>query len=410
MFSRAPGSQHTGMAKEFIESEESQSLRASARIARVFGIDIRVHISVVVIFALIVTSLAANLFPIWHPEWGATQSWSAAFAAGVLFFMSLLIHELAHSVVAQRCGIEIASITLFIFGGMAEMRGEPKSPRDEFLIAGAGPLASFVLAFLFGTLASVFIADPAALLEAEEMNLKNVSAAGTVCMWLSSINFLLGAFNLLPGFPMDGGRLFRAALWWRTGNLVKATQMAASVGAGFGWLFIGLGAVQIFSGNTVNGFWLVLIGWFIRRLAQASVASLMLEQALRGFDVRAIMRTRFEKVPGNLSVRQFVEDYLLRSSQQLWPVTGQQRDTGFITMENFNLPVTSLQDATGQLSEHMQPLQPDHYITPDISAKDAFSRLANQASPLPVVEDGRIIGIIHQADILRWFAFHQLSA
>ena len=384
---------------------------ASARLARVLGIDIRVHISVVVIFTLIVTSLASNLFPQWHPEWSATQNWAAAFVAGILFFVSLLIHEMAHSVVAQRCGIEISAITLFIFGGVAEMKGEPKAPRDEFLIAGAGPLASFVLAFAFGILFSLFVTDAQALLNAEEtLNLANVSATATICMWLSSINFMLAVFNLLPGFPMDGGRLFRAALWWRTGDLVQATQMAARVGSGFGWLFIGLGAMQVFGGNTINGFWLVLIGWFIRRLALASVASLLLDQALRGFDVRAVMRNRFEKVPTNTPIRSFIEDYLLRSTQQLWPVCRNDRDIGYITAQSFNLENTALEDAHDTVDQHMQQLDQAHSINPDISAKEAFERLANHPLPLPVVENGHVIGIIDHADILRWFSFHKIAS
>lgn len=383
---------------------------ASARLVRVLGIDIRLHISVLVIFALIVTSLASNIFPQWHPEWSTTQNWTAGFTAGILFFVSLVIHEMAHSVVAQRCGIEIKAITLFIFGGVAEMKGEPQSPKDEFLIAGAGPLASFVLAFAFGILFSLFVADPQALMNDQDtMNFANVSVTATIFMWLSSINFMLAVFNLLPGFPMDGGRLFRAILWWRTGDLVQATQLAARVGSGFGWVFIGLGAMQVFSGNTINGFWLVLIGWFIRRLALSSVASLMLDQALRGFDVRAIMRTRFDKVPAHTPIRGFIEDYLLRSTQQLWPVSSNDSDIGYVTAQSFNLENTALEDASGAVDQHMQQLDQAHSINPDISAKEAFERLANHPYPLPVVENGQIIGIIHHADILRWFSFHKIA-
>ena len=392
-------------------SKEPQALAGAVRLARVLGIDIRLHITVVVIFALIVTSLAANIFPQWHPEWSNAQNWTAGFTAAILFFVSLLIHEMAHSVVARRCGIEITAITLFIFGGVAEMKGEPNSPKDEFLIAGAGPLASFFLAFAFGILFSLFVADPQALLSDDDsMNFANVSATATVFMWLSSINFMLAVFNLLPGFPMDGGRLFRAALWWRTGDLMQATQLAARVGSGFGWVFIGLGAMQVFSGNTINGFWLVLIGWFIRRLALASVASLILDQALRGFDVRAIMRTRFDKVPADTPVRGFIEDYFLRSNQQVWPVSRNEVDEGYVTAQSFNLENTALEDATGTVDQHMQPLDQAHSINPDISAKDAFERLARHPYPLPVVENGRIIGIIHHADILRWFSFHKIAS
>jgi len=399
------------MPGEFTDqSQHAQTRSASARIARVLGIDIRVHVSVLVIFTLIVTSLAANVFPQWHPEWSEVQNWGSAISAGVLFFISLLIHEMSHSVVARRCGIEIHAITLFLFGGVAEMKGEPESPKDEFLIAGAGPLASFVLSFAFGILAALFIAEPQSIFNAQDaLDLSHLSPTATIFIWLSSINFMLAVFNLLPGFPMDGGRLFRAALWWRTGDLVRATQMAARVGSGFGWVFIGLGAVQVFSGYTINGFWLVLIGWFIRRLALASVATLMLDQALRGFDARAIMRTRFEKVPAGTSLRGFIEDYLLRSAQQLWPVTAGDHDIGYVTLSGFDLQTTSLEQISDTVDQHMQVLDAQHSVAPNISAKEAFDQLANHPWPLPVVEHGRVIGIIHQADILRWFSFHRIA-
>ena len=388
---------------------EPQMRTASAKLARVLGIEVRVHVSVLVIFALIVSSLAANLFPQWHPEWSTAVNWSAALSAGILFFVSLLIHELSHSVVARRCGIEISAITLFLFGGVAEMKGEPESPRDEFLIAGAGPLASLILALLFAVFASLSVADPDLLLDEEELDLAKLGVVTTICVWLSTINMMLAVFNLLPGFPMDGGRLFRAALWWRTGDLMRATEMAARVGSGFGWLFIGLGAIQVFGGNLINGLWMVLIGWFIRRLALASVASLMLDQALRGFDVRSIMRTRFETVPAGISARRFIEDYLLRSTQQLWPVTADGREIGYVSAHSFSLQDTSLEQATHSIDSHLQPLDAQHSISPDMSAKSAFERLANHPWPLPVVEQGRVIGIIHQSDILRWFSFHKIA-
>ncbi|XOV85534.1 MAG: site-2 protease family protein [bacterium] len=392
------------------QSPESQAMAASVRLIRVLGIDIRIHVSVVVIFALIASSLAMNIFPGWHPEWSVAQNWLAALTAALLFFVSLLIHEMAHSVVAQRSGIEISGITLFIFGGVAEMKGEPASPKDEFLIAAAGPLASFVLAFAFGVLFSLSVSEPITLLnEADRLDMSRVSTAATIFMWLSSINFMLAVFNLLPGFPMDGGRLFRAALWWRTGNLVQATRFAAQVGSGFGWVFIGLGAMQMFSGNTVNGLWLILIGWFIRRLALASVASLMLDHALRGFDVRAIMRTRFDKVPAGTAVTDFIEDYLLRSTQQLWPVQDQHQDIGYVIAQSLNLENTTLADAKGTVVRYMQQLDSAHSINPDLSAKEAFERLAHHPYPLPVVENGQVIGIIHHADILRWFSFHKIT-
>ncbi len=392
-----------------MQEPQSQSTMTSTRVARVLGIDVRVHVSVAVIFMLIVSSLALNVFPQWHPQWTAWLNWSTAFTAGVLFFVSLLIHELSHSVVAQRCGIGISAITLFLFGGVAEMQGEPETPKDEFLIAGAGPLASLILALLFGLLASVSLSREDLLLQ-EALDLSQLSAFTTICVWLASINLMLALFNLLPGFPMDGGRLFRAVLWWRSGNLLQATQLASRVGSACGWLFIGLGALQLLGGNPVNGLWMILIGWFIRRLALSSVASLMLDQALRGFNVRAIMRTRFDTVPADISARRFIEDYLLRSTQQLWPVVDAQgHNLGFVTAQSFDLQGASLENAIHSINRHLQPLDDEHSIDPDMQARLAFDKLANHPSPLPVVEGDNVIGIIHQNDILRWFSFHKLA-
>ena len=387
----------------------AESLSSATKLARIFGIDIRVHVSVLIIFALVVSSLAGNLFPQWHPQWSTALNWIAAIVAGLLFFASLLIHELSHSLVAQRCGIEISAITLFLFGGVAELKGEPQTPKDEFLIAGAGPLASFVLAVLFALLASVAVTDAELLRRASDLNMAELNVTTTVCLWLSTINLMLAVFNLLPGFPMDGGRLFRALLWWRSGDLMQATQMAARVGGGFGWIFIGIGIIQLYSGHLINGLWMILIGWFVRRLALSSVTGLMLDQALRGFDVSALMRTRFDSVPAGTSTQDFIENYLLRSHQQLWPVVGTSGPIGYIISERFQIPLSDTKTSDDIVDAHAQPLDTEHVIAPDVSAKEAFTRLAAHPFPLPVVKNHQIIGIINHCDVLRWFAFHKIS-
>ena len=378
------------------------------KIARILGITIRVHVSVLIIFALIVSSLGGGLFPIWHPEWPTVVTWSAALSAGILFFISLLVHEMSHSVTARHRGIEISGITLFLFGGMAQMRGEPQTPKDEFLIAGAGPLASLVLGVLFGLAAGILIPAGASLVDsAGELDFSQIDAPATICLWLSTVNFMLAAFNLLPGFPMDGGRLFRAALWWRSGDFMSATRTAAQVGGGVGWAFIILGLAQLISGQALNGFWMMLIGWFIRRLAQTSVASLMLEHALKGLDVAAMMRTHFEKIPPHLSLADFRDEFLLRSNQQIWPVTTPESDVGYVSLEALQLSDANPDLNVDTVGNHLLPLDHTQTIRPQTSAKEALEQLTQRTWPVPVVEGNRVIGIIHHADILRWFAVHK---
>ncbi|MEN8160354.1 MAG: site-2 protease family protein, partial [Myxococcota bacterium] len=278
------------------------ALRRDARggfpLFRVAGIQIRVDPSWFLIFLLIWWSLGAGYFPRTQPEAGALQSWAAGLLAALLFFVSLLIHELSHSLVARRAGQEVRTITLFLFGGAAEMTSEPEDPATEFRIAAVGPLASFVLAALFAlTARSLPDATPELLVG--------------VVRYLGWVNLALGVFNLLPGFPLDGGRMLRAVLWWRTGSLRRASRVATEAGKGLGLGLAILGGLQIFAGALVGGIWLVLIGLFARGLAESSYQSLILRQLLGQVAVEDVMVRDPVCVPPDLTLARLVDEYVL---------------------------------------------------------------------------------------------------
>lgn len=386
------------------DTPPNTTFRSSMRIGAMFGVDIYLHISVAIIFMLVSASIASVLHQ-WHSDWGTFSIWLTALSTGVLFFFSLLLHELSHSVVARARGVNVERITLFLFGGVAEIRNDPETPGDEFLIAAAGPAASLALALLFGFLAAQFsphLVETGATTDVLDMS--QLSAPASVCMWLSAVNFMLAAFNLLPGFPMDGGRLFRAALWWRSGDYVSATQQAARAGTMVGWLIIGFGFLQIFSGNHVNGLWMMFIGWFISQMAKASVTQVVMQRALRGFDVGALMRTHFERVPDNLPMRDFVDNYLLRSSQRIWPVSRNGVDIGYLDTTQFEAGQLDLE---GLVADNTTALIAEQMLSPATPALDVLDTLATRNAPLPVVEDHQVVGLIDHADILRWLAVHK---
>lgn len=376
------------------------------RIATIAGIEVRLHASLAIVFALIVIALGNGVLPDWHPDWSPWQLWSTALSTGVLFFCSVLAHELSHALVAQAHGLAVPRITLFLFGGVAEMEAEPESPRVEFLVAAAGPAMSIALSLgfllIFTQLAPAGSYDPE---QAEA--LASLSAPATAAFWLASVNLILGVFNLIPGFPLDGGRLFRAFLWWRTGDQVAATRRAADIGRFFGWSLLALGLWRLFQGDVVGGVWLALIGWFLSRLAVASVQQLLIDRKLAGTRVRDLMRTRFQSVDHLLPIQRFVDDYLLRSAQVLWPVTRGNRDVGVLSLADI-----SALGSPGALTvgDAMQPLSATAHLSPGLDGRDALKQLAQSSdTPLPVIDGDRVVGLVHQADILRWLALHEVA-
>ena len=267
-------------------------LRGGVPIGKAFGIQLRLHYSWFFIFALVTFALAYLYFPDVYEDWGLSARIAAGLITSVLFFASVLVHELMHSIVSQRQGIPVQSITLFIFGGVSQITSEPKQPGDEFRMAIVGPLSSLVLG-------GVFLGIYFQLRNVDTFAAQFVTG---IVQWLGIINLFLGAFNLIPGFPLDGGRVLRSLIWWRTGNLRNATRIASNAGRAVGFIFIFVGIYFIFTGNLFNGIWLALIGWFLESAAVGSYQQLLMQEMLRGHVASEVMTGDCVVVPDSLEV------------------------------------------------------------------------------------------------------------
>ncbi len=391
--------------------ELGSSSRGGFRVGTLAGVAIRLHASVLLIFGLIVYSLATGLLPSWHEDWGVALRWGVAFGAGLLFFVSLLIHELAHTFVARSYGISVPRITLFLFGGISEMKDDPESPRQELFVAIAGPIASLLLGIGFSALALLLVGvhARAGLLSDPYATIPTLGAWPTLLLWLGPVNTLLGLFNLIPAFPMDGGRVLRAALWAGTGKLEKATRWASELGAIFGWTLLGLGVLQLFGGN-LAGLWLVLIGWFLKHTAQASYRQLRLRNLLEERRAEDLMRTRYESVPPELPLPTFIEERLLRSGQRWWPVEEDGRNVGLITVERAR-EVPEEERSALTVRDVMAETRELCTIPADLGGREVLDALrAEDGDPLPVTRSGRIVGFLRPSDVQRWLALQGSAA
>jgi Zn-dependent protease len=393
-----------------MQHHQGQPMSHSIPLLTLFGIEIRLDPSVLIIFFLIVYSLGNSVFPQWHPDWGTALSWSTAFVSGILFFASLLAHEFSHSLVAQRYGIPVPRITLFLFGGMAEISEEPDRPKIEFFVAIAGPLMSILISIICSNLAFWITNDPEVidrLLAGDEIALAELGPVSTSLFWLGTINMVLAVFNLIPGFPMDGGRVFRAIAWALTGDRVKATRWASNLGRYFGWSLMALGFISLFQGAGFISIWWILIGWFISNLAATSYKQLLANRFLQGFKVADLMRTKFELVSPNVPVIQFIDHHLLRSTQQLWPVVEGNRMIGVVTMSDV-VNLSPEARASRSLRDILRPAASIHFLEPDTNVQDALEYITNAEESVPVVEGGMIVGLIQRNDIIKWMSLHEL--
>jgi len=362
---------------------------SSIRIGRIAGIQIGVHPSWFVIFFVITYLYAAGTLPQTYPEWQPALYWVVGASISLLFFASVLVHELSHALVARSFGLRVRDITLFIFGGAASLEDEAKRPRDEAVMAAAGPLASLVLgAVLWG----VSVAVPQA----------QVSA---VAGWLGFINVWLGLFNLIPGFPMDGGRILRAILWKVRGDRYAATRNAATVGRAFGYLLIALGVYLILQlHNPFNGIWLALIGWFLSNAAEASVAQLSVERSLRGVKVRDVMEADPPSVGPNESVADLVNERMMRAGQRSFLVRHEDGGlAGIVTLSDVRrIPREQWEEA--RVTDIMTRFADLATIGPDDRVQPALKLLQErEVNQLPVVGQNHhdVLGMLTRAGIVR---------
>lgn len=352
-----------------------------------FGFEIKVDASWLLLAVLVVWTLSAGVFPILTPGLERETYWWMAMAGAVGLFASIVFHEMSHALVARRYGIPIRGITLFIFGGVAEMDGEPENARSEFLMALAGPLASFALALAALSLAGwVGTSMPAAL-------------AGVV-RYLGILNLALAIFNLIPAFPLDGGRMLRAVLWARRGDIVEATRIAAGAGNFFGIALIVLGVVSVISGDFLGGMWRFLIGMFLRGAAEASYQQTMTQRTLRGVTVSQVMTSMPIAVTPEVSVADFISDYVYRWHHRVFPVERQGVLIGTVGTHEAAALDRALW-ATTPVRLVMQPCSADQVVKPDADAVGVLAQMRRSGlTRLFVTEEGRLRGVVTLRDML----------
>ena len=384
------------------------STGAGGALFTVLGIGIRLDPSVTLTFILITYNLATGVFPSWHPVWSGVLVWGTALCSGLLFFGSLLAHELAHAVVARRFGISVPRITLFLFGGMAEMAGEARSPRAEFSMAIAGPLMSLLLAVGCLTVSYVMLGEASRqlLLHDPSVALASFSPLVTVGIWLGSINVVLAMFNLIPGFPLDGGRVLRAGIWWWTGNRPLATRIAAGGGRLFGWTLIGWGLWLLIAQRDASGLWTILIGWFVSHMASESARQDVISLQLKTVRVREVMRTPVGSVDGHESLTTFINDHLQHGDQTIWPVRDGDTVTGLVGSREV-MDIAPQQRNTVRVRDIQKPLETCQTVSSDAMLTDLLPLLAISAqSEVAVIDSGTIVGLVGSSDVLRFMQFH----
>ena len=383
------------------------------RLGRIAGIEIHADWSLLLIFVLIASSLAMGLFPEWHPDWGLGLIWTTALGAAVALFASVLVHELSHALVGRAWGIAVRRITLFVFGGIAQMEQEPPHWRAELWMAIIGPVTSAVLGFLCFLAASFSLAPAAGEFEDPAQLFSSLGVGGTLLMWLGQVNFVLAVFNLVPAFPLDGGRVLRALMWAISGDFRRATRWASGAGHAFAWFLIATGVAMIlgariplFGGGIVGGVWVAFIGWFLNNAATLSYRQLLIREALRDVPVARLMLTQIATVPPDLSVTELVDRYLLRSDQRAFPVVADGRLEGMVCLHEVRKLDRAAWDRTA-VRDIMVPADKLASAGPDEGAGDVLSRLAGRnLNQLPVLEDGRVRGLVRREDILKWLALY----
>ena len=367
-------------------------MSASLRLFRIAGIDIGIHYTWILIFGLITWSLAQGFFPQFYPGWDQLTYWTTGAVAALLLFASVLIHELAHSLVAQARGLPVRSITLFIFGGVSNLEEEPEKPSVEFLMSVVGPLSSLVLAGVFWGLLQA-VPDPE-------------SPVAAMFAYLALINAILAAFNILPGFPLDGGRVLRSILWGATGNLITATNISATVGQVFGWGLIAFGVFQLLAGNFLGGLWIAFIGWFLNSAADAGRRETTLREQLSGIRVEEVMDSNPDIISPGTSVEDMVQDIFRGHRRRAVPVSENDHVLGIVTVADVKeLP----QDKWAFTPvERIMTREPLYAVSPKDDLNSAMRLMArHDINQVLVMRDGQLVGMIRRADIINYLQLRQ---
>jgi Zn-dependent protease len=362
---------------------------------RLFGFSVKVDASWLLLAALIVWSLAVGYFPAVAPDLQTATYWWMAVIGLIGLALSIVVHELAHSLVARRYDMPIRGITLFIFGGVAEMQDEPTSAKGELWMALAGPAMSIAVAVVFGLLAGALGGQALAMSE------QTAPPIAIVLGYLASINALLAVFNMIPAFPLDGGRVLRAALWWWRGNILWATKIAAGAGSVFAFVLIALGLLNAFGGNVVGGIWWFILGLFVQAAASQTMRQQVASSMLSGIPVRQHMIADPITVPPDLTVRSLIEDYVYRYHHKCFPVVEDGALRGEVSLDSVkSLPVDERDSMTvGQVT---QGVDEEKMVSPDTDSAVALRRmqLAGKSRLLITDRQGRLCGILTLRDLM----------
>jgi len=366
-------------------------VRAHIKLGRIFGIAIGLHYSWIII-ALLVTLSLRSQFAAVHPDWSTTTTWTTAIITGLLFFVSILLHELSHAAVAKRRGLPVRAITLFALGGVAQIEKDAADAKTEFWMGIMGPIASVLIGVVCLLLSYLLGWNLAG-----EPN----GPIAAMFMWLGVINIALAIFNMIPGFPLDGGRVLRAIVWWITGDANRSTRIASVVGQFVAFGFIMIGILRFFGGAGFGGLWLAFIGWFLLDAARASGAQIQIAERLNGVKVGDVMTREFPVVDGNSNLETFVHEHLLPSGHRCFVVLEQGRPAGIITPHKVKTiararwPYTTVSDVMRSL-ESLSTVGPERPVT---EALELMGR--EDVNQLPVVNEGHLDGIISRGHILR---------
>lgn len=360
------------------------SLKGAWKVATIMGIPIRVHFSWLIIFGLLTWLLSSRYFPQVTPDLPFVSYWISGILAALLLFASVAFHELAHSYVARKYHLTIESITLFIFGGVAQLKGDPPHPKAEFWIAIAGPLSSFFLSAIF------FVTM-----------INTAGGVRALFAYLAQINLMLGIFNLIPGFPMDGGRVLRSAIWGKKKDYFYATQKASSVGRWIALFFIFFGLFSIFTGGP-GGLWLMLVGWFLFSAAQASYQQSTLQEVLAGVKVKDIMVREMQTVDPSMTIQRVVDDYFLRYGYGGFPVVDDGKFLGILTLKEVK-EVPRENWGRVKIAEAYVPHEKRWEISPEADVTKALELMIKEdKGRIVVTERDRIIGLITRNGIARY--------
>lgn len=362
-------------------------METSLKLGRVFGIPVGVHASWFLIFALVTWSLSAGYFPVEYPGLSVAAYVLLAAVTSLLFFGSVLVHEMSHSVVAQREGIPVTSINLFIFGGVAQIAREPKTAASEFRITIAGPLSSLVLGAAFWVLYLIA---------------QQVSYLAAPSLYLARINFTLALFNLIPGFPLDGGRILRAIVWRISGDFRRATQVASAAGQIIAFGFMLLGGISLVSGNIFNGLWMIFIGWFLQNAAASSLAQANIEHRLSGVTVAQAMSKDCECVSGGMRLDDLVNQEVLANGKRCFLIADGGRLRGLLTLRDISAIAKDrwTQMTAGQSMVPLERLVTVAPTTPLLAALQTMD--SSKVAQVPVMDGDAVVGLLTREQVLHY--------